>query len=277
MLASQTFSRRSGSATNATGSALRRPCGPRMVRFASILPTSQWRRRWSACWSTSGRPAAPRGRTPRTRGGAAVRDTRQVGTHERIGSEFCRDAGREPGRAADAAGSLLTGLIVEIGPDVVMVSAGLKSDSAIPAGQFRDESGQLTVAVGDEVEVALDAVEDGFGETRLSREKAKRAQAWRRLEGAFENSDNVSGVISGKVKGGFTVDIDDIRAFLPAPWSTCGRCATPPTSKASRSNSRSSSSTRGATTSWCRVGRWWRSRIPRSARRCSNASRKARS
>ena len=112
-------------------------------------------------------------------------------------------------------GSLLTGLIVEIGPDVVMVSAGLKSDSAIPAGQFRDESGQLTVAVGDEVEVALDAVEDGFGETRLSREKAKRAQAWRRLEGAFENSDNVSGVISGKVKGGFTVDIDDIRAFLP--------------------------------------------------------------
>ncbi len=112
-------------------------------------------------------------------------------------------------------GSLLTGRVVEVGPDVVMVSAGLKSDSAIPAGQFRDESGTLTVAVGDEVEVALDAVEDGFGETRLSREKAKRAQAWRRLENAYEGSDNVSGVISGKVKGGFTVDIDDIRAFLP--------------------------------------------------------------
>ena len=112
-------------------------------------------------------------------------------------------------------GSLLTGRVVEVGPDVVMVSAGLKSDSAIPAGQFRDESGALTVAVGDEVEVALDAVEDGFGETRLSREKAKRAQAWRRLENAYESSDNVSGVISGKVKGGFTVDIDDIRAFLP--------------------------------------------------------------
>ena len=112
-------------------------------------------------------------------------------------------------------GSLLTGKVVEIGPDFVMVSAGLKSDSAIPAGQFRDEMGGLTVAVGDEVEVALDAVEDGFGETRLSREKAKRAQAWRRLENAFEGSDNVSGVISGKVKGGFTVDIDDIRAFLP--------------------------------------------------------------
>ena len=112
-------------------------------------------------------------------------------------------------------GSLLTGLVVDVGPDVVMVSAGLKSDSAIPASQFRDESGALTVAVGDEVEVALDAVEDGFGETRLSREKAKRAQAWRRLENAFEGSDNVSGVISGKVKGGFTVDIDDIRAFLP--------------------------------------------------------------
>ena len=112
-------------------------------------------------------------------------------------------------------GSLLMGRVVEVGPDVVMVSAGLKSDSAIPANQFRDESGQLTVAVGDEVEVALDAVEDGFGETRLSREKAKRAQAWRRLESAFEDSENVSGVISGKVKGGFTVDIDDIRAFLP--------------------------------------------------------------
>ena len=112
-------------------------------------------------------------------------------------------------------GSLLNGLVVDVGPDVVMVSAGLKSDSAIPTSQFRDESGALTVEVGDEVEVALDAVEDGFGETRLSREKAKRAQAWRRLENAFEGSDNVSGVISGKVKGGFTVDIDDIRAFLP--------------------------------------------------------------
>ena len=112
-------------------------------------------------------------------------------------------------------GSLLNGLVVDVGPDVVMVSAGLKSDSAIPTSQFRDESGALTVAVGDEVEVALDAVEDGFGETRLSREKAKRAQAWRRLENAFEGSDNVSGIISGKVKGGFTVDIDDIRAFLP--------------------------------------------------------------
>ena len=112
-------------------------------------------------------------------------------------------------------GSLLNGRVVDVGPDVVMVSAGLKSDSAIPVSQFRDESGALTVAVGDEVEVALDAVEDGFGETRLSREKAKRAQAWRRLENAFEGSDNVSGIISGKVKGGFTVDIDDIRAFLP--------------------------------------------------------------
>ena len=112
-------------------------------------------------------------------------------------------------------GSLLTGLVVEVGPDVVMVSSGLKSDSAIPSIQFRDETGAMTVAVGDEVEVALDAVEDGFGETRLSREKAKRAQAWRRLESAFEGSDNVSGVISGKVKGGFTVDIDEIRAFLP--------------------------------------------------------------
>ncbi len=112
-------------------------------------------------------------------------------------------------------GSILTGRVLEVGPDRVVVSAGLKSDSAIPTSQFRNEDGSLTVEVGDEVEVALDSVEDGFGETRLSREKAKYARAWGRLEEAFEGSDSVSGIISGKVKGGFTVDIGDIRAFLP--------------------------------------------------------------
>ena len=83
-------------------------------------------------------------------------------------------------------GSILSGIVVDIRSDFVIVNAGLKSESMIPIGQFKNDAGDLEVVVGDEVEVALDAVEDGFGETRLSREKAKRAQAWKRLEAAFE-------------------------------------------------------------------------------------------
>jgi small subunit ribosomal protein S1 len=112
-------------------------------------------------------------------------------------------------------GSILTGQVVDIRSDYVIVNAGLKSESMIPIGQFRNDVGDLEVTIGDDVEVALDAVEDGFGETRLSREKAKRAQAWTRLEKAFEAEETITGIINGKVKGGFTVDIDDIRAFLP--------------------------------------------------------------
>ncbi|RMG28010.1 MAG: 30S ribosomal protein S1 [Gammaproteobacteria bacterium] len=112
-------------------------------------------------------------------------------------------------------GSIITGKVVEIRPDVVIVNAGLKSEGVIPIEQFKDENGELEVQVGDEVEVALEAVEDGFGETRLSREKAKRARAWKKLEEAFEKDEIVKGTISGKVKGGFTVDIMGIRAFLP--------------------------------------------------------------
>jgi small subunit ribosomal protein S1 len=112
-------------------------------------------------------------------------------------------------------GSILTGMVVDIRSDYVIVNAGLKSESMIPISQFKNEQGELEVAIGDDVEVALDAVEDGFGETRLSREKAKRAQAWKRLEKAFEAEESITGIINGKVKGGFTVDIDDIRAFLP--------------------------------------------------------------
>ncbi|HEX7047182.1 MAG TPA: 30S ribosomal protein S1 [Gammaproteobacteria bacterium] len=112
-------------------------------------------------------------------------------------------------------GALLTAQIVDIKSDVVIVNAGLKSEGVIPIEQFQNESGQITIAVGDEVEVALDAVEDGFGETRLSREKAIRARSWNSLEKAFEASEIVTGYISGKVKGGFTVDIEEVRAFLP--------------------------------------------------------------
>jgi small subunit ribosomal protein S1 len=112
-------------------------------------------------------------------------------------------------------GAILTGTVIEANSDVVIVNAGLKSEAVIPANQFLDEQGELEVAVGDEVEVALDAVEDGFGETRLSREKAKRARTWRVLEEAFEEGTVITGVISGRVRGGFTVDIDFVRAFLP--------------------------------------------------------------
>ncbi|HQU15382.1 MAG: 30S ribosomal protein S1 [Chromatiales bacterium 21-64-14] len=112
-------------------------------------------------------------------------------------------------------GSIITGMVVEIRADMVVVSAGLKSEGVIPIDQFYAEDGSLEVKVGDEIEVALDAVEDGFGETRLSREKAKRARTWVHLERAHEQSETVTGQISGKVKGGFTVDLDTVRAFLP--------------------------------------------------------------
>ena len=112
-------------------------------------------------------------------------------------------------------GSIITGIVVDIDSDWVTVHAGLKSEGVIPREQFLDDQGELTISVGDEVHVALEAVEDGFGETRLSREKAKRAESWKVLEAAFEKEEIIKGVINGKVKGGFTVDIDSIRAFLP--------------------------------------------------------------
>ena len=112
-------------------------------------------------------------------------------------------------------GAIVTGTIIDIDTDWVTVHAGLKSEGVIPRTQFLDEQGNLSLEVGDEVKVALETVEDGFGETRLSREKAKRAESWMELEAAYEKNDIVTGVINGKVKGGFTVDLNNIRAFLP--------------------------------------------------------------
>ena len=112
-------------------------------------------------------------------------------------------------------GQILTGRVIDVTPDVVVVSAGLKSEAVIPTSQFKNERGEIEVKIGDDVEVALDSVEDGSGETRLSREKAKRARTWERLETAFEKGEVVSGLINGRVKGGFTVEIDFVRAFLP--------------------------------------------------------------
>src|SRR5687767_9788866 len=112
-------------------------------------------------------------------------------------------------------GAIVIGTIVDIRNDVVVVNAGLKSEGIVPIEQFRNDNGDLEIKIGDEVKVALDALEDGFGETKLSREKAKRALVWDELEEAHQNNATVTGKISGKVKGGFTVDIKDVRAFLP--------------------------------------------------------------
>jgi len=112
-------------------------------------------------------------------------------------------------------GAIVIGTVIDIDTEWVTVHAGLKSEGVIPREQFLDEQGNLLLEIGDEVKVALEAVEDGFGETRLSREKAKRAESWMELEEAHENNAIVTGVINGKVKGGFTVDLNNIRAFLP--------------------------------------------------------------
>ncbi|MGC8504237.1 MAG: 30S ribosomal protein S1 [Acidithiobacillus sp.] len=112
-------------------------------------------------------------------------------------------------------GELLTGLVTRVDDDFVMVDVGLKSEGPIPSEQFRNAEGEIEVKVGDQVEVCLELVEDGMGETRLSREKARRAKTWVDLEKAFNDNAVVHGFLTGKVKGGFTASIDGVRAFLP--------------------------------------------------------------
>jgi small subunit ribosomal protein S1 len=113
------------------------------------------------------------------------------------------------------SGAIIIGTVMDITSEAVIVNAGLKSEGVIPRVQFLNQDGEIEVSVGDQVEVALDAVEDGYGATRLSREKAKRDQAWKHLEKAHDADEIVIGRINGKVKGGFTVELSDIRAFLP--------------------------------------------------------------
>ena len=112
-------------------------------------------------------------------------------------------------------GAIVKGIVVDVRNDVVVINAGLKSEGIVPIEQFRNDAGEIDVGIGDEVKVALDSLENGFGETVLSREKAKRAMVWDELEEAMEAGEIITGRISGKVKGGFTVDIKDVRAFLP--------------------------------------------------------------
>ena len=113
------------------------------------------------------------------------------------------------------SGSIIAGVIVDIDNEWITVHAGLKSEGVIPRAQFLNENGEIDVEIGDTVKVSMDAVDDGFGETRLSREKAKRAESWELLESVYESQEVITGLISGRVKGGFTVEIRDVRAFLP--------------------------------------------------------------
>ena len=113
-------------------------------------------------------------------------------------------------------GELIRGEVVHVDDEVVIVNAGLKSEGVIPADQFRDARGELTVKVGDYVEVVIEDVADKTGETKLSREKAQRVKAWEDLEKAFEDQSIVTGIMTGKVKGGYTIAIESIRAFLPS-------------------------------------------------------------
>ena len=112
-------------------------------------------------------------------------------------------------------GAVISAEVVDINGDYVVVNARLKSESEIPAIQFRDADGAVSVQIGDYVEVAIEALEDGFGNTRLSRERARRAKSWEALQSAFDNESIVTGFLTGKVKGGFTVSLDEVRAFLP--------------------------------------------------------------
>jgi len=113
------------------------------------------------------------------------------------------------------AGELITAEVISVDGGEVVVNAGLKSESVIDAAEFRNDRGELEVKVGDFVTVAIEQLEDGYGSTKLSREKAKRLAAWNDLEQAMESNAIVSGMVTGRVKGGLTVMVNGIRAFLP--------------------------------------------------------------
>ena len=117
-------------------------------------------------------------------------------------------------------GAVVSGTVVAIDADWVTVDTGLKSEGVIAREEFLNDRRELEVAVGDTVDVVVDALDNGMGYTLLSREKAKRAETWTRLEKIFENSEIVMGIISGKVKGGFTVDVGSIRAWFAGRHSS---------------------------------------------------------
>ena len=112
-------------------------------------------------------------------------------------------------------GTIVSGVVLDLDKEWVTVHVGLKSEGVIPLDEFKDVEGKVDISVGDEIEVALEAVEDGYGETRISREKARRISAWKNLEDALETGEFVTGKVLNRVKGGFSVEVDVIKAFLP--------------------------------------------------------------
>ncbi len=151
------------------------------------------------------------------------------------------------------AGEVISAEVVRVDHNFVVVNAGLKSEAYIPLEEFLNDAGEVEVQAGDFVSVAIDALENGYGDTILSRDKAKRLASWLSLEKALDNNELVTGTITGKVKGGMTVMVNGIRAFLPVRSSTRVRSRTPRRTKARPSNSASSSSIASVTTSCCRA------------------------
>ncbi len=118
-------------------------------------------------------------------------------------------------------GSIVSGVVLDVDKDWVTVHVGLKSEGVVSLDEFRNNDGELDISVGDEVEVALEAVEDGYGETRISREKARKIATWKMLEDALESGEFVTGKIINRVKGGFSVEVEVVKAFLPGSFSRC--------------------------------------------------------
>ena len=112
-------------------------------------------------------------------------------------------------------GSIVSGVVLDVDKDWVTIHVGLKSEGVVSLDEFRDNAGEVAIAVGDEVQVALEAVEDGYGETRISREKARKITTWKMLEDALETGEFVTGKIQNRVKGGFAVAVEVVKAFLP--------------------------------------------------------------
>jgi hypothetical protein len=177
-------------------------------RQTGAIPQYNRHRRASGGFPSTNRVG---GASPRRRGRPCVQPS--IFKHDRIFAELFEQS--QANLAKLKPGAIVTGTVVEVRGDVVVINAGLKSEGIVPIEQFRNDAGEIDVGVGDQVKVALDSIENGFGETVLSREKAKRAMVWDELEEALEKNETITGRISGKVKGGFTVDIKDVRAFLP--------------------------------------------------------------
>jgi len=174
-------------------------------------------------------------------------------------------------------GAIVSGVIVEIRSDVIVVNAGLKSEGVIDIEQFRTEAGDIDVKVGDTVKVALEYLENGFGETVLSREKAKRALVWDELETSMDAGEIVTGRISGKVKGGFTVDIRDVRAFLPGSLVDVRPVRDPGYLEGKELEFKIIKLDRNATTWWFPAVRLLKVKTASSANKCLSACRKVRS